>query len=130
MMKSKLADMSVVAFIRILAGINTSHVIAEYRGHPGLLQRMKGYRVSVSMGLHFGWAIEGAIGSEFKFDASYLSPNVNIAVQIEGATKAYGVSLLLSEHVAEMSSAPVFATCRCLDRVVVAGSKQPMKIFA
>ena len=30
-------------------------------------------------GLHLGWAIEGAIGSKFKIDASYLSPNVNIA---------------------------------------------------
>ena len=28
------------------------------------------------------------IGSEFKFDASYLFPNVNIAVQLELATKA------------------------------------------
>lgn len=34
-----------------------------------------------------GWAIEGAIGSEFKIDASYLSPHVNMASRLEAATK-------------------------------------------
>ena len=32
-------------------------------------------RVNLSFGLHAGWAIEGAVGSEFKIDASYVSPN-------------------------------------------------------
>jgi class 3 adenylate cyclase len=41
----------------------------------------------MGFGLHVGWAIEGAIGSFFKIDASYLSPNVNIASKLEGATK-------------------------------------------
>ena len=34
-------------------------------------------------GLHGGWAIEGAIGSMLKIDASYLSPNVNLAARLE-----------------------------------------------
>jgi len=34
-----------------------------------------------------GWGIEGAIGSHFKIDASYLSPEVNMASRLEGATK-------------------------------------------
>jgi len=41
----------------------------------------------MGFGLHMGWAIEGAIGSEFKIDASYLSPNVNLAARLEGATR-------------------------------------------
>ena len=41
----------------------------------------------MGFGLHFGWAIEGAIGSLFKIDASYLSPNVNMAARLEAATK-------------------------------------------
>lgn len=53
----------------------------------------------MGFGLHFGWAIEGAIGSDYKIDASYLSPNVNIASRLEAATKQYGVSLLLSEDI-------------------------------
>lgn len=29
-------------------------------------------QVTLGFGLHCGWAIEGAIGSEYKIDASYL----------------------------------------------------------
>ena len=41
----------------------------------------------MGFGLHVGWAIEGPIGSEFKIDASYLGPHVNMASRLEGATK-------------------------------------------
>lgn len=50
----------------------------------------------MGFGLHAGWAIEGAIGSEFKIDASYLSPNVNISARLEAATKQFGVTYLIS----------------------------------
>lgn len=45
------------------------------------------YKVKMGFGMHSGWAIEGAIGSEFKIDASYLSSNVNISSRLEAATK-------------------------------------------
>ena len=48
---------------------------------------MNNYKVKIGFGLHIGWSIEGAIGSEFKIDASYLSPNVNMASRLEAATK-------------------------------------------
>ena len=60
-------------------------------------KKIPGYRIKMGFGLHLGWAIEGMIGSNFKVDASYLSPHVNIAARLEAATKQYGVSILLSE---------------------------------
>lgn len=54
------------------------------------------FKVKIGFGLHIGWSIEGAIGSEFKIDASYLSPNVSMSARLEGATKGYGVPLLFS----------------------------------
>lgn len=50
----------------------------------------------MGFGLHVGWAIEGAIGSFYKIDASYLSPHVNMASRLEAATKQFGVPLLIS----------------------------------
>eukprot|EP00352_Strombidinopsis_acuminata_P006036 CAMPEP_0176357484 /NCGR_PEP_ID=MMETSP0126-20121128/14807_1 /TAXON_ID=141414 ORGANISM="Strombidinopsis acuminatum, Strain SPMC142" /NCGR_SAMPLE_ID=MMETSP0126 /ASSEMBLY_ACC=CAM_ASM_000229 /LENGTH=61 /DNA_ID=CAMNT_0017711113 /DNA_START=2353 /DNA_END=2538 /DNA_ORIENTATION=+ len=50
----------------------------------------------MGFGLHVGYAIEGAIGSFYKIDASYLSPNVNMAARLEAATKQFGVPLLIS----------------------------------
>ena len=71
-----------------------------------LLQRLHpGFAVNTGYGLHMGWAIEGAIGSALKIDASYLSPNVNLASRLEAATKQYGVRILLSEQVVSVMSA-------------------------
>jgi class 3 adenylate cyclase len=56
-----------------------------------------GRSVSLGYGLHHGWAIEGAIGSNLKIDASYLSPHVNTAARLEAATKQFKTMFLLSE---------------------------------
>lgn len=45
------------------------------------------FHVQMGFGLHLGWAIEGAIGSNFKIDASYLSPNVNLSARLEAASR-------------------------------------------
>ena len=70
-------------------------------------RRIPDFKVSVGFGIHYGWAIEGAIGSYFKVDLSYLSPNVNIASRLEAATKQYGVDLLFSQLIHKMLSPKV-----------------------
>ena len=64
-----------------------SNKLAKYRKNIELNERLPGYCVKMGFGLHVGWAIEGAIGSNFKIDASYLSPNVNMASRLDAATK-------------------------------------------
>lgn len=93
---SNYADLSVIAFLKIQAGLTLSKNLQKYKKNPGLQARMKGYRVKMGFGLHFGWSIEGAIGSNYKIDASYLSPNVNMASRLEAATKQFGTGLLIS----------------------------------
>lgn len=51
---------------------------------------MPNYEVRLGYGLHVGWAVEGAIGSKFKIDASYLSPNINMVLRLESESKVYG----------------------------------------
>ena len=58
----------------------------------------------MGFGMHVGWAIEGAIGSLFKVDASYLSPNVNMAARLEAATKMFGTELLISGQLRDLMS--------------------------
>lgn len=68
----------------------------------------------MGFGLHVGWAIEGAIGSEYKIDASYLSPNVNMASRLEAATKQFGSSILMSEDFVRILSPPVSSWNVCI----------------
>merc|ERR1719499_781678 len=98
-----MADMSILAFAKILGSVHSSWVLASYRGHPGLQQRLGSkYRVSLSFGLHAGWAIEGAVGSEYKIDASYLSPHVSIASSIERATLLYNCPIIVAQSVVDI----------------------------
>jgi len=79
---SVLADFSVFSFVKTLVKINKDPLILEYRNDEKLNAIIPNFRVEMGFGLHLGWAIEGAIGSEYKIDASYLSPNVNMASRL------------------------------------------------
>lgn len=82
-----------------------------------LYERIPGYKCQIGCGLHFGWAIEGAIGSDKKIDASYISPHVNWAEFLEGSTKEYGVPILMSEPFYNLLSPEAMKYCRQVDRI-------------
>lgn len=122
--------MALLAFARMLGQVHMSPTLARYRHHPGLRQRLNFYEcVDLSFGMHLGWAIEGAVGSEFKIDASYLSPNATIAEALEQATSIYGVHILASHTVVEACSKTFSKLCRLIDRVLIHGSKDPLELY-
>ena len=86
-MNKQLAELSLLSFVEIIIDIETKQKILKYKDHQALKSKLPGYKVKMGFGLHVGWAIEGAIGSSYKIDASYLSPNVNMASRLEAATK-------------------------------------------
>jgi class 3 adenylate cyclase len=69
----------------------------------------------MGFGLHLGWAIEGAIGSDFKIDASYLSPNVKLSDHLEMLTKTYGVPILISGDLYNVFTPATQGKCREID---------------
>ena len=54
-----------------------------------------GFPVTVTTGISAGWAIEGAVGSNQKIDATYLSPHVNGAARMMSACGQYGVGMIM-----------------------------------
>ncbi|RMG23965.1 MAG: response regulator, partial [Bacteroidetes bacterium] len=52
--------------------------------------------IAVGMGLHTGRLIMGIIGDENRSDAATISDTVNTAARLEGLTKYYGSSILVS----------------------------------
>jgi class 3 adenylate cyclase len=87
------------------------------------------FQCKMGFGIHQGWAIEGAIGSYFKVDASYLSPNVNMAARLEAATKQFGTLLLISGDLHDIMSDEMQLICREIDTVTVKGSIKTMRLF-
>ena len=121
--------MSILAFLKVLHRINKWQHIRKYRKDPRLTNAIEGYRVEMGFGLHQGWAIEGAIGSYFKIDASYLSPNVNMASRLEMASAQYGVHILVSDKLVPVLSKEVRKIMREVDCVKVKGSDEPTAIY-
>lgn len=88
--------MSVISFLLLISGLKRNRKMLKYKKHKGLNERMPNYEVKLGLGMHLGYAIEGPIGSYYKIDASYLSPNVRMSERLEGATKHYGAPILIS----------------------------------
>ena len=121
--------MSVISFLKILASIKRSYYLDRFMQRKEVARHVNERSVSVGLGLHVGWAIEGAIGSDFKIDASYLSPNVNLASRIEAATVQYGLPFLFSGELHKILSKKTQSYMRQVDCVTLKGSSQPIKLF-
>lgn len=124
------AELALLSFVQIVIHINTLSSAKKYANHPLLSARIPGYCVKMGFGLHEGWAIEGAIGSGYKIDASYLSPNVNMASRLEAATKQFKVQILFSGAIYSLFTTQRLKNlCRHIDTVKVKGSILPLKLY-
>jgi hypothetical protein len=126
--QQRLADCATISFMKTIALISKSELLAEYRYNSDLLKLLPDYRVRMGFGLHTGWAIEGAIGSEFKIDASYLSPNVSMAARLQGFTKVYDNTIIISDALVQLMTPPVAEYCRQIDNVALLDS-DPFKMY-
>ncbi len=50
-----IADLALIGFCKIIAGINKQHKILAYRKNVKLNNRMPDYKVKLGFGLHIGW---------------------------------------------------------------------------
>jgi len=123
------ADESVCACLRCIKKINKSYNILAYGKNEEILKRIPNFKLNMGFGLHIGYGIEGAVGSTYKIDASYLSPNVNIAARLETATRQFGLSLLVSGPLYKLLSEDMKRRMRFVDCVNVKGSVIPLDLY-
>lgn len=129
---SLLADQALLAFCKALIELcRYQDFICNFSitATNRLYKRFPGYKVRIGSGLHVGWAIEGAIGSNMKIDASYLSPHVNMSEYLESSTKAYGVPLLMSEAFFRLLTPSANKYCRQVDRLKRSETEEPFGLF-
>jgi class 3 adenylate cyclase len=62
----RLADQALASFVVVQAALRRSARLAELCARPDVQARLPGFQLRMGFGLHVGWAIEGAIGSEYK----------------------------------------------------------------
>lgn len=129
-LNSQIADQAVLGYLHIIKKINKSQKILSYRYNNEIRAKFGDkFKVNMGFGLHVGWGIEGPIGSFYKIDCSYLSPNVNISARLEAASRQYGVTILLSGELYDLLSDELKSICRLIDIIAVKGSKFPIRIY-
>jgi CHASE2 domain-containing sensor protein/class 3 adenylate cyclase len=85
--------------------------------------------IAVGIGLHVGHMMVGIVGDSDRMEGDVLSDHVNLTSRIEGLTKVYGASLLISEQVRDRLQDPTAYMMRFLDRAVVKGRHEPIAIY-
>lgn len=85
--------------------------------------------LQVGIGIHVGHMMLGMVGESNRIQGDAFSDNVNLTARLEGLTKFYGVSMLISGQTFEHLSHPDRYQIRFLDRAIVKGRNEPIAVY-
>ncbi len=85
-------------------------------------------KVEMRAGINTGNCMVGFIGSKIQMNFTCLGDNVNLASRLEGANKAYGTFIMISESVKKQLNPYLFST-RFLDFLAVKGKNEPVLVY-
>jgi two-component system sensor histidine kinase ChiS len=108
------------------AAIAMLSYIPVYNSHRAVLGREP---IKIGIGLHAGTVMLGIIGSEHFMQGTVISDAVNLASRLEGLTKVYGVSLIISAQVLGGLKNPNRYKYRFLDNVRVKGKTATVPVY-
>jgi class 3 adenylate cyclase len=86
-------------------------------------------RLRVGIGMHSGRTMIGIIGDHKRHDTGVISKVVNTASRVEGLTKVFGASIVLSEDTLAGIVNPELYNYRFLGIVQVKGTQEPIKVY-
>ncbi len=103
----------------------------------GMLKQLEVYNqqnnltwtLRIGIGLHTGTLMLGTIGDDERMDGTVISDTVNLASRLEGLTKKYGASIIVSEETLSGIETPEAYHSRFLGNVQVKGKQEAVSIF-
>lgn len=123
--KSNQADKALLSVIKICISLYYDNYYLEPLSETARnklkdkLKRRSGPVVQMGFGLHAGKAVQGAIGSQRKIDATYVSEAVERAEFLESSTKKYGLKMLMSGNFHRLLHPNTRRRCRKIDRILL-----------
>ncbi|MDA8427133.1 MAG: hypothetical protein M0Z80_13480 [Treponema sp.] len=100
--------------------------IVEYNGHRAKM----GYRpISMGVGVHSGDLMLGVVGVSDRMENTVISDAVNLASRLQAITKAFNISLAISEQAFKELDDPGTYKYRFIGKVRVKGKAAPVSVF-
>lgn len=110
----------------LMAAIEMQKEVDTYNIH-----RIKKNRrpITIGTGLHYGSLMLGIIGDNKRMDAGVVSNAVNTASRVEGLTKYYGASIVLSDDTVKQITNRDKYHHRYLGKVMVKGKNETLSVY-
>jgi class 3 adenylate cyclase len=110
----------------VRAGIAMLQELTEYNQH----RANSGYApIQIGIGINTGSLMLGTVGGQNRMDSTVISDAVNLASRLEGLTKKYGVSLLMSHYTFSQLKDSQNYAFRIIDRVRVKGKSAAVSVY-
>jgi adenylate cyclase len=117
----KNACLSALGMIEAVSAIN------QQRREKAREEKKSFLPLNIGIGVNTGEMCVGNMGSEQRFDYSVLGDEVNLGSRLEGQSKTYGVTVVISA--ATQAFVPELATLE-IDRIMVKGKTKAVTIYA
>jgi class 3 adenylate cyclase/HAMP domain-containing protein len=110
----------------VQAAIAMRHKLREYNQHRASV----GYGpVAVGIALNTGRLMLGTLGEQERMDGSVIADTVNLTSRLEGLSRLYGNTILITGPTLSLLDNPRQYHTRFIDRVRVRGRKEPVLIY-
>lgn len=110
----------------VSAAIDMQHELRRFNRDRTLLQETP---IAAGTGVHTGKLMLGTIGETERMEGTVISDAVNLASRLEGLTKLYGHSVMISEPTLKRLDHPEQTLHRFLGKVQVKGKKDPVAVY-
>jgi len=108
------------------AAIDMQNRVHLYNEHRAKKNRQL---IRIGVGVHSGNLMIGILGDQFRLNAGVVSDAVNAASRLEGLTKIFGVSIIMSQAIYESLTDPSIYCIRYLGMVTVVGKANIIRIY-
>ncbi|MEM6345753.1 MAG: adenylate/guanylate cyclase domain-containing protein [Bacteroidota bacterium] len=110
----------------VRAALDMHHQVQEYNEERIIKERDP---IRIGIGIHTGSLMLGVIGDEKRMDVGVVSDTVNTTARLEGLTKRYGVTTIVSGQTFQGLSDLDEFRYRPLGEVMVKGRKTPIALY-